>query len=142
MRICGRRREVWGVAAPRDGWPCPKPPSCSEPTPGHNPAMSFALASSQPEAPQGRDGSGGAIWIQAVRLQLYLSQAFVFPAHLSLTPAHLLRGGNICAFPCSRALTAEVQRGAITHTGWGCKIGPHRGGKTCSWPFPNYYSPH
>lgn len=70
---------MWGVAAPRDGWPCPKRPSCSEPTPGRKSAMSFALASGQPEAPQGRDGSGGAIRIQAVRIQLYLSQAFVLP---------------------------------------------------------------
>lgn len=39
------------------GWPWPKTRSCSEPSPAHNPAMSFAPASGQPEALQGRDGS-------------------------------------------------------------------------------------
>lgn len=39
------------------GWPCPKTPSCSEPSPAHSPARSFAPASGQPEALQGRGGS-------------------------------------------------------------------------------------
>lgn len=61
VRICGRRR-LSGATAPHwwcGGWPCPKPPSCSEPSPAHNPVTSFAPASSQAEAPQGRDGSRG-----------------------------------------------------------------------------------